>query len=112
MTDKGGLHPRRLRRVVDFMHENIQRPVTLEDLADCCGLSVSHFSRLFRISMRTSPHQYMLRLRVEHCKELLRDPNLSILEVALAAGFQSQQHFATVFRRLTGVSPSVYRFQS
>jgi len=106
-----GLHPWRLRRVVDYMHDNIQGPVTLEDLADCCGLSVSHFSHLFRVSMRISPHQYMLRLRVEHCKELLRKPDLSILEVALAAGFQNQQHFATVFRRFTGMSPSVYRSQ-
>jgi AraC family transcriptional regulator len=112
IMDKDGLHPRHLRRVLDYMHENIQCPVTLEDLAACCCLSVSHFSHLFRISTRKSPHQYLLQLRVEHCKQLLRNPDLSILEVALAAGFQNQQHFATVFRRLTGVTPSAYRYQS
>jgi len=74
-------------------------------------LSVSHFSHLFRISTGTSAHQYMLRLRVEHSQQLLRNRDLSILEVALEAGFQNQQHFATVFRRFLGVSPSAYRSQ-
>ena len=108
-TTTGGLPPHRLRRVLEFMHANIDRPVTLEDLASCAGLSTSHFSHQFRASTGATPHRYLVGLRVERCKDILRNPKLSILEVAIASGFQNQQHFATVFRHLVGVSPSTYR---
>jgi AraC family transcriptional regulator len=108
---KGGMTPHVLRRVVEFMHANMDKPIGLKDLADCAGLSVSHFSFQFRVSTNQSPHQYMLRLRVERSKELLADSRLSVLDVGLEVGFCNQQHFATVFRNSVGVPPSVYRTQ-
>jgi AraC family transcriptional regulator len=109
MHGKGGLAPQVLRRVVEFIHANIDKQIGLKDLADCAGLSVSHFSFRFRASTNQSPHQYMLRLRVERSKELLADSRLSVLDVGLEVGFRNQQHFATVFRNSVGVPPSVYR---
>jgi AraC family transcriptional regulator len=103
--------PRVLRRVVEFMHANMDKQIGLKDLADCAGLSLSHFSFQFRASTNQSPHQYMLRLRVERSKELLTDSRLSVLDVGLEVGFRNQQHFATVFRNSVGVPPSVYRTQ-
>jgi AraC family transcriptional regulator len=111
ISRKGGMAPRVLRRVVEFMHANIDKQIGLKDLADCAGLSVSHFSFQFRASTNQSPHQYMLRLRVERSKELLADSRLSVLDVGLEVGFRNQQHFATVFRNSVGVPPSVYRTQ-
>jgi AraC family transcriptional regulator len=108
---KGGMAPRVLRRVVEFMHANIDKQIGLKDLADCAGLSLSHFSFQFRASTNQSPHQYMLRLRVERSKELLADSRLSVLDVGLEVGFRNQRHFATVFRNSVGVPPSVYRAQ-
>jgi AraC family transcriptional regulator len=108
---KGGLAPQALRRVVEFMHANMGKQVGLKDLADCAGLSLSHFSFQFRASTNQSPHQYMLRLRIERSKELLADSRLSVLDVGLEVGFRNQQHFATVFRNSVGVPPSVYRTQ-
>jgi AraC family transcriptional regulator len=108
---KGGLAPHALRRVVEFMHANMDKQVGLKDLADCAGLSLSHFSFQFRVSTNQSPHQYMLRLRIERSKELLVDSRLSVLDVGLEVGFRNQQHFATVFRNSVGVPPSVYRTQ-
>jgi AraC family transcriptional regulator len=108
---KGGMAPRVLRRVVEFMHANIDKEVGLKDLADCAGLSLSHFSFQFRASTNQSPHRYMLRLRIERSKELLADSRLSVLEVGLEVGFRSQRYFATVFRNSVGVPPSVYRTQ-
>jgi AraC family transcriptional regulator len=108
---KGGMAPHVLRRVVEFMHANIDKPIGLKDLADCAGLSLSHFSFQFRVSTNESPHQYMLRLRVERSKELLTDSRLSVLDVGLEVGFRNQHHFATVFRNSVGVPPSVYRTQ-
>src|SRR5580658_6368388 len=106
---KGGMAPHVLRRVVEFMHANMDKQIGLKDLADCAGLSLSHFSSQFRASTNQSPHQYMLRLRVERSKELLRDSRRSVLDVGLDVGFRNQQHFATVFRNSVGVPPSVYR---
>jgi AraC family transcriptional regulator len=108
---KGGLAPHTFRRVVEFMHASVGKQVGLKDLADCAGLSSSHFSFQFRASTNQSPHQYMLRLRIERSKELLADSRLSVLDVGLEVGFRNQQHFATVFRNSVGVPPSVYRTQ-
>jgi AraC family transcriptional regulator len=108
---KGGMAPHVLRRVVEFMHANMDKQIGLKDLADCAGLSLSHFSLQFRASTNQSPHQYMLRLRIERSKELLTDSRLSVLDVGLEVGFRNQQHFATVFRNTVGVPPSVYRTQ-
>jgi AraC family transcriptional regulator len=109
ISGKGGMAPHLLRRVVEFMHANMDKQIGLKDLADCAGLSLSHFSFQFRASTNQSPHQYMLRLRVERSKELLADSRLSVLDVGLEVGFRNQQHFATVFRNCVGVPPSVYR---
>jgi AraC family transcriptional regulator len=111
ISGKGGMAPRLLRRVVEFMHANLDKQIGLKDLAECAGLSLSHFSFQFRASTNQSPHQYMLRLRVERSKELLADSRLSVLDVGLEVGFRNQQHFATVFRNSVGVPPSVYRTQ-
>ena len=111
ISGKGGMAPRLLRRVVEFMHANMDKQIGLKDLADCAGLSLSHFSFQFRASTNQSPHQYMLRLRIERSKELLTDFRLSVLDVGLEVGFRNQQHFATVFRSSVGVPPSVYRTQ-
>ena len=111
LSRKGGMAPRVLRRVVEFMHANIDKQIGLKDLADCAGLSLSHFSFQFRASTNQSPHRYLLRLRVERSKELLADSRLSVLDVGMEVGFRNQQHFATIFRNSVGVPPSVYRTQ-
>jgi AraC family transcriptional regulator len=111
ISGKGGMAPRVLRRVVEFMHANIDKQIGLKDLAGCAGLSLSHFSFQFRASTNQSPHQYMLQLRIERSKKLLAYSRLSVLDIGLEVGFRNQQHFATVFRNSVGVPPSVYRTQ-
>jgi AraC family transcriptional regulator len=111
ISGKGGMAPRVLRRVVEFMHANIDKQIGLKDLAGCAGLSLSHFSLQFRATTNQSPHQYMLQLRIERSKKLLADSRLSVLDIGLEVGFRNQQHFATVFRNSVGVPPSVYRTQ-
>lgn len=106
---RGGLAPRLVRRVIEYMQANIDKQLALKDLAACVGLSSSHFAHQFHVSTGRSPHQFMLRLRVEQSKQLLREGDMSVLEVALRTGFQNHGHFATVFRRLVGASPSAFR---
>jgi AraC family transcriptional regulator len=108
-THRGGLAPARLRRVVELVHAKIEDEVTLDELAESAGLSTAHFSQMFRKSTGESPHQFVLRRRVERAKELLRAAEARVLDVAVACGFKTQQHFARVFRRVCGASPTEYR---
>ena len=106
---RGGLTPARLRKVVELVHAEMEGDLSLEELADAAGLSITHFSQMFRESTGHSPHQFVLHRRVERSKELLRAAEMRVLDVAVACGFKSQQHFARVFRRVCGASPTEYR---
>lgn len=102
----------RLRRIKELVHAKIDHDLTLEDMAQSVDLSITHFCQMFRKSTGQSPHQFVLRLRVEHAKELLRDAEIRVLDVAVACGFKTQQHFARVFRAVSGISPTEYRHES
>lgn len=80
-------------------------------MSQSVGLSTSHFSQMFRQSTGESPHQFVLRQRVERAKEMLQAAEIPVLDVAVACGFKTQQHFARVFRRVCGVSPTEYRYE-
>ena len=106
---RGGLTPARLRKIVELVHAEMEGDLSLEDLADAAGLSINHFSQMFRESTGQSPHQFVLHRRIERAKELLRGAEMRVLDVAVACGFKNQQHFARVFRRVCNASPTEYR---
>jgi AraC family transcriptional regulator len=108
---KGGLAPYRMKRVTDFIHAHIDEDISLNELARDVGLSPSHFCSLFRKTSGKTPHQFVLQCRIQHAKALLAQPANSILDVALASGFRTHQHFSRIFRRQVGVPPSSYRGQ-
>jgi AraC family transcriptional regulator len=108
-TYRGGLSPARLRRVKEFVHAKIEDELSLGELAHSVGLSTAHFAEMFRKSTGETPHQFVLRLRVERAKEMLRTAESRVLDVAIACGFKTQQHFARVFRLLCGSTPTEYR---
>jgi AraC family transcriptional regulator len=64
---------------------------------------------MFRKSTGETPHQFVLRQRLEYAKAMLRAPDARVLDVAVACGFKTQQHFAQVFRNVCGISPTGYR---
>jgi AraC family transcriptional regulator len=106
---RGGLGPARLRRIRELVHAKMEDELSLDELAQSVGLSTAHFARMFRKSTGETPHQFVLRQRLEHAKAMLRAPDARVLDVAVACGFKTQQHFAQVFRELWGVSPTEYR---
>jgi len=108
---RGGLTPARLRRVSELMQAKIEEELTLQEMAECAGLSTTHFSEMFRKSTGESPHQFLLRQRIERAKEMLREAEMRVLDVAVACGFKTQQHFARVFRQICGASPTAYRYE-
>ena len=89
----------------------MDRDLRLQELADAVGLCITHFSQMFRESTGQSPHQFVMHRRVDRAKELLRAAEMRVLDVAVACGFKSQQHFARVFRSVCGASPTEYRQQ-
>ena len=106
---RGGLAPAQMRRVLNYVGTNLDRDITLRDLARQAGTSVFHFARLFKRRTGLSPHQYLLQRRIDQARSLLGDGNLSIGEVALRCGFAHPSHFSETFRRVTGVTPRAYR---
>jgi AraC family transcriptional regulator len=108
-THRGGLGSARLRRIKEFVYAKMEDEFNLCEMAQSVELSTAHFSRMFRKSTGESPHHFVLRHRVEYAKEMLRAAEARILDVAVACGFKTQQHFARVFRRMCGVSPTEYR---
>jgi AraC family transcriptional regulator len=106
---RGGLGSARLRRIKELVHTKLEDDLSLDEMAESVGLSTAHFARMFRKSTGESPHQFVLRQRLERAKAMLRAPDARVLDVAVACGFKTQQHFAQVFRDLLGVSPTEYR---
>jgi AraC family transcriptional regulator len=106
---KGTLDAHRLRRVLDRIHDNPERPVTLHELAELAGLSVFHFSRLFKNTTGHAPHRYVVRQRIEAACHFLRDSRHGIADVAYAVGFQSVSQFTAQFARHMGISPAAFR---
>jgi AraC family transcriptional regulator len=106
---KGGLSGRRLRRVLSYIEENHERELTLEDLASEAAMSTFHFAREFKRATGTTPHQHLIKYRVERAKALLAESRLPLAEVGLRTGFSHQSHFTRLFRRLTGTTPQSYR---
>jgi len=106
---RGGLSPVQLRRVTSFVHENLHQDVSLMQMAEEANLSPAYFSQLFHRSTGVAPHQFVLRARVERAKELLVKEDARVLDVAIACGFQTQQHFARVFGARCRMSPRQFR---
>ncbi len=105
----GGLSPVQLRRVTSFVYEHLHHDVSLMQMAQEARLSPAYFSQMFRQSTGVAPHQFVLRARVERAKELLVKEDARVLDVAIACGFQTQQHFARAFRALCKMSPTQFR---
>jgi AraC family transcriptional regulator len=106
---KGGLPGYRLKRVVDYIAENLSEDLSLARLAEIAGMSTHYFAELFRQSTGEAPHRYVLERRIERAKDCLRNPARSVVEAGIDAGFQNASHFARMFRKFVGVSPSRFR---
>ena len=105
----GGLPPWRLQRVFAYIRENLGKEVSVAELAQAVGMSQYYFSKLFKMSTGTTPHQYVMRQRVERAQSLLRDGCDALANVAREVGFETQSHFTSVFRHLVGITPKRYR---
>jgi AraC family transcriptional regulator len=106
-----GLSGPGLRRALDFIRDHLDTSISLAAIAQATGVSVSHFTTLFKRSTGYSPHQYLIWCRVERAKELLRhgDQSLTLAQIAARVGFCEQGHLTRHFQRLEKTTPSSYR---
>lgn len=111
VTFTGGLSAAKLRQVTEFIGDNYGRDIKLAELAQVAGMSSFHFAREFKRTTGTTPHQYLIKFRIERAKALLAKRELPLIEVSLRSGFSHQSHFTRLFRRVTGTTPHSYRTQ-
>lgn len=103
------LSPAQLRRVIEHINRNLSGELSLAELAAVANISPYHFAHGFKQTVGIPPHRYVVERRIEQAKQLLLDDGQPIADIALEAGFSSQSHMTTVFRRVLGVTPKVYR---
>jgi transcriptional regulator GlxA family with amidase domain len=106
----GGLSAGAMRRVQEYMDVHLGESIDLLMLAGVAGLSLHHFAREFKQSVGVAPHHYLTRKRVERAQEMLAQTDLSLAEIAYAAGFSDQSHLARHFRHMLGTTPGEFRW--
>jgi AraC family transcriptional regulator len=97
--------------VLGHIGDNFAEDLSLSQLATVADMNPHYFAELFKMGTGYAPHRYVLLRRIEPAKQKLRDGRLSILEVALDVGFQNPSHFARMFRKFVGTSPSHFQNQ-
>jgi AraC family transcriptional regulator len=95
--------------VKDYIEANLDAALTIAELSEVVNLSTHHFSELFRKTIGLTPHQYVLKIRIERAMVLLQSTQHPIVNIAQQVGFQTQSHFTRIFRQHTQVTPKQYR---
>lgn len=98
-----------IQKALDYIHSNLTNNFSLENVAEHCGLSLSRLKNKFKNQVGITPHAYATSLKIDTAKVLLKNPELSITDVALQLNFSSSHHFASVFKKYTGYTPSYFR---
>jgi AraC-like DNA-binding protein len=102
-------HAQTIERAKEFMNNYFHDDISLNVVARHCHTSPFHFSRLFKKITSNTPHQYLLHLRLSHAELLLRNTSKPITDICFSSGFNSLEHFATMFRSRFKKNPSAYR---
>ncbi|MFH1805100.1 MAG: AraC family transcriptional regulator [Pseudomonadota bacterium] len=106
---RGKLAPCQLRKTADYIEQNCDRVIRLDELAGLAGLSQSYFCSAFRESTGMPPHQWQMKARIERAKTMLRGHETPLAAIAAQIGFADQAHLTRVFRRITGTTPGAWR---
>ena len=96
-------------RVLAFIRSRLAETISVDELARVAGMSPSHFSRVFKQTVGSTPMQYVLAYRIEQAIKMMEDPRTALGSIALDCGFADQAHFSRSFKQVTGQSPRAYR---
>jgi AraC family transcriptional regulator len=109
LAEAAALPAFKLRAITRWMDEHLAEPFSLATLAQIAGMSEFHFNRLFKGAVGIPPSQYQIKSRMEAARRLLRETKVSVVDIANQVGYSNPSHFAHLFRKHTGLSPSDYR---
>ena len=104
-----GLSKYKLRQTISYINEHLDRNLMLAEIAAAVRMSPNYFASLFKQSTGLTPHQYVMKCRIEKAKQLLHHQELTLVEICQEVGFTSQSHFTRVFRQHTKTTPKAYR---
>lgn len=93
---------------IRYIEHNYSRPISISDIAASAGISRSHLYRLFMQELEITPNEYLVQYRISNACKLLHDSNINISETAYSSGFSDPLYFSRVFKRIKGVTPSMY----
>jgi transcriptional regulator GlxA family with amidase domain len=108
-TARGGLAPWQESRAKEAMDANLDKEITIAQLAYECGLSTSQFARAFKQSTGCPPHRWFLEQRIKRAQDLLRTTDRTLTEIAQVCGFSDQSHLTRAFAQTVGTSPGLWR---
>ncbi len=108
---ENGLGQRKLQQVIDYIHTHLDRDLSLAELAELVQISPHYFSLLFKRSTHLTPHQYVIKIRIDRAKYLLLQGKNSLADIAQIVGFANQSHLNLHFKRLVGVTPKQFSQQ-
>lgn len=108
-THKKRLQDYYIREALTFVEQNFQNDITIEDIAEFCGLNRSYFGKIFKDSTGKTPQQFLLIYRMIKATELLKLTKLSVGDISAAVGYANQLHFSRAFKNIYGVSPREWR---
>jgi AraC family transcriptional regulator len=106
---QGGLSPWQMRRATEFLAAHLDGNIALQQVAEACELSVSHFARAFKKTFRRPPHNWLIQRRVEKARDLMTNSRLPLADIASRCGFADQSALNRAFKRIHGVSPGIWR---
>ena len=112
ITRIGKLRDFYIREALAYVEQNFQNNISVEDIADNCGLNRSYFGKIFKEAVGKTPQEFLLNYRMTKASELLKLTKLSIGDIGNAVGYDNQLHFSRAFKNIYGVSPREWRNQN
>lgn len=112
ITRIGKLRDFYIREALAYVEQNFQNNISVEDIADNCGLNRSYFGKIFKEAVGKTPQEFLLNYRMTKAAELLKLTKLSIGDIGNAVGYDNQLHFSRAFKNIYGVSPREWRNQN
>jgi AraC-like DNA-binding protein len=97
-----------LAQITDYLSANVERRLEFKDILEEFNLSSSVVKKIFRQQMGCGVMDYFTRLKIDRAKELIREENYNFTEISERLGFNTSQYFTTVFKRVSGMTPSEY----
>ena len=101
-----------IHEALNYIEHNFQNDITVEDIADVCGLNRSYFGKIFKNAVGKTPQEFLLNYRMLKATELLKLTRLSIRDVSNAVGYANPLHFSRAFRNIYGIPPRDWRNQN